>query len=213
MRVLVVFSTLLLMTAAMACGTAATPASTEITVVPTPTVTAIPTTTPAMVATVEPPAEEAAPPTPDPSPTPHDDPASATSTPEPVVVETPAITPTEIPTAIPPQPPPELLDKLWPLWVESVSVVPAGDGFSLRVVTTLPSYCYRVTGHDLEVEEDKLMVAVTFVNDAETQAIACAQALKENVKDIPLPEDLQRGCSYEVAVNGHVVATVTVPEE
>ncbi len=209
MRVFPAFLTLALVAAAIACGTADAPAATETPAVPTTTATAIP----AVVATIEPPAEEVEPPTEEPSPTPQDDPGGVTLTPEPVAAETPAITPTEIPTVIPQQPPPELLDKLWPLWVESVSVIPTGEGFSLRVATTLPSYCYRWTGHDLEVEEDKLMVAVTFVNDAETQAIACAQALKENVSDIPLPNDLQRGRSYEVAVNGHVVATVTVPDE
>ncbi len=206
MRALPGFFIMFLMAAAMACGTADAPAATETPAAATLTATAV-------VATALPPTEETTPPTSEPSPTPHDDPGGATPEPEPVAAETPAVTPTAIPTVIPPQPPPDLLDKLWPLWVESVSVIPAGDGFSLRVATALPSYCYRVTGHGLEVEEDKLMVAVTFVNDAETQAIACAQALKENVKDIPLPEDLQRGCSYEVAVNGHVVATVTVPAE
>ena len=209
MRAWIRLLTLLLMAAAMACGAANAPAATETPAVPTPTATAIP----AVVATVKPPAEEATPPTPEPSPAPHEDPGNATPTPEPVVTETPTVTPTEIPTVVLPQPPPELLDKLWPLWVESASVIPAGEGFNLRVVTTLPSYCYRVTRHDLEVERDKLMVAITFVNDAETQAVACAQAVKENINDILLPGGLERGGNYEVAVNGHVVATVTVPAE
>ncbi len=218
MKGLAGFLTLFLVAVMMACGSGpAAPAAMEMPAGAMPTANIVLPTATVVLPAAQPAAGDATPPTSEPSSTPSSNSGKATLAPEPtpgrVVVETPAATPTAIPTVVPT--PARVLAELpgqsWPLRVESVSVVSAGDVFALRVVSVLPHYCYRVSGHDVKIEGDKLLVDLTAVDDSETQAIACAQAEKEVVTDIPLPDGLRRGASYTVVVNGLVIAAVTVP--
>ena len=213
MRTLAGIFALVLMAATMACdGGAAAPSAAELPAAATATVGATATMpAPTQDGNTATPAATAAPARNDGAET------VLEPTPERVVVETPVAAPdtgptdTPTPSATPTRVPTEFPGQPWPVRVESVSVVPAGDGFTLRVVSVLPHYCYRIAGHDVAVEGDKLLVTLTAVDDSKTQAIACAQAEKEVVTDIPLGEELRRGRSYTVVVNGDAVTTFAAP--